>query len=65
MIRIQIAEHFRFTLAAVVWTLIIDGPPPIVSRYIAESELIHMHIYNKDAYFLDLDCNDEKLGPEI
>jgi hypothetical protein len=69
MIRTQIAEHFRFTLAAVVRTLIKDGPPPIVSRHIAESELIHMHIYNKDPYFLDLDCNEkyyeEKLGPEI
>jgi len=50
-------------------SIIKDGPPPIVSRYIAESKLIHLHIYNKDAYFLGLDCNEkyyeEKLGPEI
>jgi hypothetical protein len=69
MIRTQIAEHFRFTLAAVVRTFIKDGSRPIVSRYIAESELIHIHIYNKDPFFLDLDCNEkyyeEKLGPEI
>jgi hypothetical protein len=69
MIRTRIAQHFRFTLAAVVRTLIKDGPRPIVSPYIAESELIRMHIYNKEPYSLDLDCNEkyyeEKLGSEI